>query len=55
MGSGLEKYRKEGGKERRKKSINISEENMGECFSNHGVGKVLLRLDKENRDHKVKD
>lgn len=39
----------------KEKSINMSEENTGEYFLNHGVGKVLIGLDNAIREHKGKE
>ena len=33
----------------------MPEENMGEYFLNHGVGKVLIGLDNAIREHKGKE
>lgn len=39
----------------KEKCINIPEENMGEYFLNHGVGKVLIGLDNAFMEHKGKE
>lgn len=43
------------GQRTKEKSINMPEENTGEYFLNHGVGKVLIGLDNAIREHKGKE